>query len=114
METKETRRQALHDELRRLEENDGSRSTQLQIIKVLQTCRCRNCGTKYLEPKSRADYKGFCSAGCLHDKAIQLGYKKKKGWQPLDQSEYAILHKAGMIGSVFVDPIDLEFDLESF
>ena len=63
-------------------------------------CRCRNCGKKYEESKSRAQFQGFCSAQCQHEKAWTLGYRKKKGWQPISQSEYSILKAANMIGSL--------------
>ena len=38
-------------------------------------CQCRNCGKHYDEARSRADYKGYCSQACLHEKARALGYR---------------------------------------
>lgn len=64
-------------------------------------CRCRNCGSRYDENKSRADYKGYCTQACLHEKARKHGYKKrsdKVGYS--EYSEYAILNRVGQIGSV--------------
>ena len=64
-------------------------------------CRCRNCGKKYEEAKSRADYNGYCSQACLHDKAIRQGYRRKNAkLMGIAESEYAVLHRAGLIGSV--------------
>jgi hypothetical protein len=59
-------------------------------------CRCRNCQSVYEESKSRAEWKGYCSAKCQHEKAKALGYRKKKG-----SHEYDVLKRHGEIGSVF-------------
>lgn len=63
-------------------------------------CRCRNCGKLYNENKATADFKGYCSQACLHEKARKHGYRKS---QEKFRSEYDILNRAKLIGSVFVD-----------
>ena len=63
-------------------------------------CYCRNCGKKYDEAKSRADYKGYCSQACLHEKAIKHGFKKSKAKSWYLPSEYEVLNKANLIGSI--------------
>lgn len=62
-------------------------------------CKCRNCGRVYEEHKATADWKGYCSQRCLHEKARAHGYSKRldKFYQ---RSEYDILRRAGQIGSV--------------
>ncbi len=57
-------------------------------------CTCRTCTKTYDEHKSRAEYKGYCSAKCLHTMAKRCGYKKGKN------SEYDVLKRAKQIGSV--------------
>lgn len=69
----------------------------------IKKCECRNCGKIYDEAKSRGDWKGYCSAKCTHEKARSLGYSKAKEKRSGGSSEYTILHRAGEIGSVFVD-----------
>lgn len=69
-------------------------------------CKCRNCGKHYQEAKSRADYKGYCSQVCLHEKARSLGYRKPKKHKWMETpSEYQYLSKANKIGSVPVDSL---------
>lgn len=67
-------------------------------------CLCRSCGKTYAEHKSRADYKGYCSQGCLHNRARLRGYRpateKKLGRL---HSEYAILNRVNDLGSVYVN-----------
>lgn len=67
---------------------------------VYMTCRCRNCGAKYEESKSRADYKGYCGQACLHEKARKLGYKKSQEKYGICYTEYSILHHNELIGSI--------------
>lgn len=74
-------------------------------------CRCRNCGSHYDEAKSRADYKGFCSKVCQHEKAWTLGYRKptksyNRYGAPVTRvrsakTEYEYLAEAKMIGSTY-------------
>lgn len=54
---------------------------------------CRNCGKQYDPMKSRADYRGYCTAKCLHEKAKEHGYRKSG-----ELSEYYVLKRAGEIG----------------
>lgn len=69
----------------------------------MQKCECRNCRKEYDEAKSRADYKGYCSAKCLHEKARALGYKRSVPRFDFSiPSEYKILSRANAIGSVFI------------
>lgn len=63
-------------------------------------CKCRNCGTKYDENKSRADWKGYCSQACFHAKARKHGYKKSYEKYGAGHSEYDVLSRAKQIGSV--------------
>lgn len=62
-------------------------------------CRCRNCGDKYDEAKSRADWKGYCSQACVHEKAWKHGYKKSQE-EKFGASEYNTLSRAKLLGSV--------------
>lgn len=75
-----------------------------KAAKMIVPCLCRNCGDIYEENKSRADCKGYCSQGCLHEQARRCGYRKQSRypWEP-NGSEYDILKKKNKIGSVFVD-----------
>ena|ERR1017187_2835352 len=53
-------------------------------------CVCRNCPKVYDQNTSRADYMGYCSMKCQHEKAKKLGYKKGPGsaeWVCLNQNE---------------------------
>lgn len=96
-------REKLRDELREIE---GSYTHEItkekqrrarQIINLLNQCQCRNCGTSYDRSKSRAEYKGFCSAKCQHEKARKLGYRKGK-----DRTEFQVLKGNECIGD---DPV---------
>ncbi len=40
------------------------------------TCSCRNCGKTYEEEKGKADFKGYCTNGCMKKKAKQLGWNE--------------------------------------
>lgn len=80
----------------------------MTMLKVV--CRCRNCGTTYDSRRSRADFTGFCTAACQHEKAQALGFKKRKGWQPVDNTEFQILKRNNMVGDVPVAVIDLKED----
>lgn len=92
-------REKLQDELREIEgsyTHEITRDKQKrarQIIRILNNCRCRNCGKEYDRNKSRAEYKGFCSAKCQHVKAKQLGYRKGR-----HTGEYEVLRAAKCIG----------------
>lgn len=69
-------------------------------------CRCRTCGDQYEESKSRAEFKGYCSAGCLHEKSKKLGYRKpKKSWDKSGESEYNVLKRNNQVGSIFVKDV---------
>lgn len=59
-------------------------------------CRCRNCGKKYDEDKSRADFKGYCSQACLHERAWKFGWRKSHA---RFRSEYDVLNRADQLGS---------------
>jgi hypothetical protein len=74
-------------------------------------CKCRNCGKVYDEFKSRADWKGYCSQKCFHEKARELGYRKpgkgqtdskdeaiRRGYEYV-RSEYDIVKRANQIGN---------------
>lgn len=80
----------------------------MTILTVI--CRCRNCGTTYDSRRSRAEFTGFCGAACQHEKARTLGFKKRKGWQPVENTEYEVLKRANMIGDVPRAVIDLSED----
>lgn len=67
---------------------------------IYMKCQCRNCGKEYPEHKSRADYKGYCSAKCLHDKAKKLGFRKTRHGR--GHYEYDTLKNANEIGSVYI------------
>lgn len=62
-------------------------------------CKCRTCGKVYESLKSHADWTGFCSAKCLHNKAKELGYSKAKE-KLLGVTEYSVLKRAKCIGDV--------------
>ena len=64
------------------------------------TCQCRMCSKKYEEEKSRADFKGYCSQGCMHNMARRLGFRTGK--RAPAASEYEVLHQSNAIGSVEV------------
>jgi hypothetical protein len=66
-------------------------------------CLCRNCGAHYDENKSRADWKGYCTQACVHEKARKHGYQKSREKFGSGHSEYDVLHRANLIGSVFLD-----------
>jgi hypothetical protein len=70
-------------------------------------CRCRNCGDRYQESKSRADCKGYCSQACMHEKARKLGYKGYRKGMSMYPTEYYVLKTANAIGSVFVPLEDI-------
>jgi hypothetical protein len=53
---------------------------------------CRNCDKEYSPLKSRADWKGYCSQRCVHEKARKLGYRKGRN------TEYDVLHGAKQLG----------------
>jgi len=42
-------------------------------------CKCRNCGKKYDDQKSRAWYTGYCSQKCLVAMAKKCGWNGKQG-----------------------------------
>lgn len=58
-------------------------------------CVCRNCRKNYDPKKSRADWKGYCSMKCQHEKAHKLGARDIK-------DEYRVLKSANEIGEVYV------------
>ncbi len=73
---------------------------------VDRKCVCRNCGKHYLESKSRADYKGFCSQPCMREKAKSAGFikgSKKWGTPKPFSNEYLALKSKNWIGSVYED-----------
>lgn len=75
-----------------------------KAARMIKPCRCRNCGDIYEEIKSRADYKGYCSQRCVHEKAKRSGYIKRKSWpREPNGSEYDCLKRCNAIGSVPVD-----------
>lgn len=68
-------------------------------------CSCRNCQKHYDEFKSRADWKGYCSARCQHEKARSLGWRKPSRLRMYqDTSEFHTLKEAGEIGNVQANP----------
>jgi hypothetical protein len=60
------------------------------------TCRCRNCRKEYDESKSRAEYKGYCSMKCQHEKAKSLAGAPTV----FARGEYSILKQHNEVGSV--------------
>ncbi len=64
-------------------------------------CKCRTCGSLYKEAKSTADYKGYCSQGCLHLKSRELGFRRRNP-RPfgVGDTEYQILKQNNQIGSI--------------
>lgn len=72
-------------------------------MSIAVVCQCRNCGKRYYEHASRADYKGYCSALCFHIKAKALGYRKSKDKALPHASEYDALKRYGQIGSVVLE-----------
>jgi hypothetical protein len=62
-------------------------------------CICCNCRTEYDESKSRSDWKGYCSAKCLHEKAAAHGFRYPKKTSR-SYEEYLFLRPKGLIGSV--------------
>lgn len=69
-------------------------------------CRCRHCGKIYEHYKARGNYRGYCTIGCEHKKAKELGYTKKNSL-----SEYQILNNRKALGDL---PIALEEITELF
>lgn len=71
---------------------------------AIANVRCRRCLRAYDPFKSRADWKGYCSAKCQHEMARELGYRPPRRYEShLDQaragtSEYCILNNARLIG----------------
>lgn len=73
------------------------------------TCTCRNCGKRYNDEKSRADYTGYCTQKCMKAKAKSLGWNEAKE-KKLTYSQrvisfrsdslYAVLKRAKAVGSV--------------
>lgn len=57
---------------------------------------CRTCKKQFVEAKSRADWKGYCSQKCVHAKSKQLGFTRSCG-----RTEYQILSACDEIGSVY-------------
>jgi hypothetical protein len=55
-------------------------------------CLCRQCNSEYDPYKSRADYQGYCSQGCMKRKLKWLGWTK-------GTSMYKTLRDADAIGS---------------
>lgn len=99
-----TERERLTDELREIE---GSYSREItpakqrrarEIIKILRTCRCRNCGKVYDFAKSRAVWTGFCTAKCLKAKSRELGYRPSRH----GVTEYNVLKSANCVGNDYV------------
>lgn len=66
---------------------------------MFKVCKCRNCGSMYDPNKSRADFTGYCSQGCMHEKSKSLGYKKPKDRFQKD-NEYEILKSHKAIGNI--------------
>lgn len=66
------------------------------ICALLNHCKCRNCGKTYDARKSRADWTGFCSAKCQHEKAKYLGYRAGGS-----RTAYNVLKAAKCIGDDF-------------
>ncbi len=64
---------------------------------MIKPCKCRECGKKYDEYKGTADFKGYCSQKCFHERAKKFGYRVQ---DPTRRSEYSRLHAAGEVGSV--------------
>jgi hypothetical protein len=56
-------------------------------------CLCRQCNSEYDPYKSRADYQGYCSQGCMKRKLKWLGWTK-------GTSMYKTLRDADAIGFV--------------
>src|ERR1019366_1567192 len=68
-------------------------------------CVCRNCPKVYDQNNSRADYMGYCSMKCQHEKAKKLGYKKSNE-RLSNTSEWHYLHDRQVIGRVpYVDAL---------
>ncbi len=94
-------RSELIDELRHLEHTSNLLPEQnkrlLAIIQELHKCICRKCRKIYKEDKSRAEYKGYCSAKCQHERACELGFRKTQ-----NKTEYDTLVRAKAVGSDYV------------
>lgn len=73
----------------------------MKVKPTVQYMECRRCCKAYDPYKSRADWKGYCSQRCFHQKARLHGYsparEKKYGHF---HSEFQILNRAGQIGDV--------------
>lgn len=96
-------REEMQAELREIEgsyEREITKEKRLraaELVKLLQACKCRQCGKGYAEGESRADYKGYCSQACLHKKAGSLGWRRSGV-----KRVYEVLKDAKQVGSVFV------------
>ena len=66
-------------------------------------CRCRNCGDKYHEARSRA-LPGYCTKQCQSEAARRHGYRKKKAWEHPTEEE--VLKSANKVGIVYVTEDD--------
>jgi hypothetical protein len=93
-------RDELRDELDQITHKGWPRNKQDNqradlIIRVLAEGVCRNCGRLFHTHKTRADYTGYCTARCLHEKAKQLGYRKGG-----KDSEYDVLSWRGEVGTI--------------
>jgi hypothetical protein len=73
---------------------------------VFNQALCRKCGRAYDPNKTRADWRGYCSAACQHQMARDLGYRPGKYVQrpgfsrPLRITEYDVLSRHGAIGDI--------------
>lgn len=72
-------------------------------MSIAIVCQCRNCAGRYYEHASRADYTGYCSQKCWHEKAKACGYRKSKDKALPHSSEYDVLKRYGHIGSVVIE-----------
>jgi len=68
----------------------------------VKVCKCRTCLKHYREDKATADWKGFCSQRCMHNKARELGWTPLKA-RRIGLTEYEVLKRNKQIGSVFVN-----------
>ena len=66
----------------------------------MKCCKCRNCGRMYDPNKSRADFTGYCSAACMHEKSRSFGYKKSAGRIKDGVTEYDVLKKHNAVGNI--------------
>ncbi len=72
----------------------------------MRKCKCRLCGKIYSEDKSRADWKGYCTQGCFHAMAKKHGFVKRLE-KMQGMSEYSILSRKNLLGSVFAEKAEV-------